>query len=201
MEKKIDRVVYFEEMRKKRVAAGPLHHFPDLLPSERLEYEKLSAENYLHLLPLFKEDESPFLDGRYKEETAAKENLDFVQDMVYDTKCGGCDFLIRLKGTQQYIGILHLFDYSLETFLDVPLRCTLGYAIAKPFRRHYFATEAIRHLIDYAHQNHGKRKFLVYTSIKNDPSNSLMQSLNFRLANDEYCYGEDGSDNFYVLEV
>jgi hypothetical protein len=61
-----------------RKAEGVLHHFIEMLPSERLEYEKLSAENYLALVPIFEKDDSPFLDDIYKNEKAAQENLEFM---------------------------------------------------------------------------------------------------------------------------
>jgi RimJ/RimL family protein N-acetyltransferase len=192
---------YLQEWKAKRRARGVLHTFPEMLPSERLEYEKLNAENYLALIPLFENDDSPFLDDRYKNEKAAQENLEFVQDMVFDPKCGGCDFLIKLKGTEQYIGVLHLFDYSLETYADVHLRCTLGYAIGSLFRQKQYAKEALKHLMKYANENHGKKLFLVYTSSKNIASNRLIQSLGFYNVNEEYRYDEDDEDNYYHCEM
>jgi RimJ/RimL family protein N-acetyltransferase len=92
-----------------------------------------------------------------------------------------------------------LFDYSLETFLDIPLRCTLGYAIGVSFRQKYYATEALKHLIAYAFEHHGKSYFWFTLPTENKASNQLMKSLGFRLANEDYHY--DGGYNYYIYEI
>jgi RimJ/RimL family protein N-acetyltransferase len=91
---------------------------------------------------------------------------------------------------------VHLFDFSLETHWAAC--CTLGFAIAAPFRRKRYATEAMQNLMCYAHTYHQKTSFLVYTAQENLPSNAFVQSLNMVLANEDYDYDE--TDNYYVLK-
>jgi RimJ/RimL family protein N-acetyltransferase len=88
----------------------------------------------------------------------------------------------------------------MEVFLDIPERCTIGFAIAAPFRRNYYATEALKNLFQYAHKNHGKKKFLAYTPLQNEPSNAFLRSLDMSLENEEYHYGGEKS-NYYVWRI
>lgn len=191
---------YREELRQLRRARGPLHHFPIMTNSERLSYEFLTMENCEILPTLFSEDTSVFVDKRFKNRETAKEYASEIMDSVYDAKHGGCDFLIKLKESNTYIGILHLFDYSLETFSDVPQRCTIGFMIASAFRRKYYATEAVSQLIAYAKANHQKEKVLAYTAIDNEPANAFLRSLGMILSNEDYYYGGQGT-NYYVLKL
>ena len=188
-----------QQIKQQRKARGPLHHFPEMQASERLMYEILTAENYPSLVEIFFDDDSEFTDQRFKNLTLAEQYAIEIGESIYQAKHGGCDFLIKLKITGEYIGILHLFDYSLETFSDVPKRCSIGFAIAKSHRRQYYATEAVRHLMEYAHATHQKTKFLAYTKIPNNPANALLASLGMTLKNEDYYYGGDDS-NYYVLE-
>ena len=97
---------FLKKQRERRIAAGPLHHFPAMLPSERLDYEALTLENCAEIVPLFRNEDSVFIDKRYRDEHEAAQNAAFMADLVYDAKHGGCDFLIKLKGTGQAIGVL-----------------------------------------------------------------------------------------------
>jgi predicted acetyltransferase len=108
----------------------------------------------------------------------------------------------EIHNPKSYIGVVHLFDFSLETYSAQS--CTLGFAIAAPFRRKRYATEAMQQLIYYAHTYHQKKYFLVYTDKENEPSNALVQSLNMVLANEDYYeddYENDETDNYYVLKI
>jgi RimJ/RimL family protein N-acetyltransferase len=188
----------FEKWRQNLRKKEQLHFFPPMSDSERLSFEIITDNNYSTLVSLFETDENPFIDERFKSFDQAKEYAEDLKDMLYDTKHGGCDFLIRLKNTPIYIGVLHLFDFSLETYRAQS--CTLGFAIAAPFRRNRYATEAMQQLINYAHTHHNKKSFLVYTDKENLPSNAFVQNLNMILANEDYEYG-DGTDNYYVLKA
>jgi RimJ/RimL family protein N-acetyltransferase len=187
----------FEKWRQNLRKKGPLHHFPPMPDSERLSYEIITNNNYSILVSLFEADENPFIDQRFKSLDQAKEYAEDLTDMLYDPKHGGCDFLIRLKNTPIYIGVVHLFDFSLETHWATC--CTLGFAIGAPFRRKRYATEAMQNLMRYAHTYHQKTFFLVYTAQENLPSNAFVQSLNMVLANEDYDYDE--TDNYYVLKL
>jgi RimJ/RimL family protein N-acetyltransferase len=129
-----------------------LHHFPNIDDSERLSYEKLDADNCEQLVTLFEaEGDNPYIDKRFQSIAAVKKYAQDLDDSRFEVKYGSCDFLIKLKNTNTYIGVLRLFDYNIEVFLDMPERCTIGFAIAAPFRRQYYATEALKNLFQYAH--------------------------------------------------
>lgn len=192
--------VYWEELNKKRKVQGTLHYFPPLQDSERLSYEILTLNNYLPIFNMFHSDTTPFVDERFKLVATAKKYAQFVVDSAFSAKNGGCDFLIKLKNTTTYIGILHLFDYSLETYYDIPQRCTFGFAIAKPYRQNGYATEAVRHLINYARIHHQKTKFLAYTNTQNVLANAFLCSLDMVLSNNDYYY-DSKENNYYVLSL
>jgi RimJ/RimL family protein N-acetyltransferase len=188
-----------EELRQERKARGPLHHFSYMTNSERLEYEMLTLDNYSSIVEMFQDDSSDFIDERFKELGLAQQYATQVIESVYEAKYGGCDFLIKLKNTDHYIGILHLFDFSLENFSDVSQRCSIGFSIAEVYRRKYYATEAVKHLIQYGYTQYKKTKFLAYTDIPNQPANAFLMSLGMNLKNEDYYYGGQTS-NYYVLE-
>jgi RimJ/RimL family protein N-acetyltransferase len=166
--------------------------------SERLSYEKLNADNCEQLVALFEaEGENPYIDKRFQSIDAVKKYTQDLDDSRFEAKYGSCDFLIKLQNTNTYIGVLHLFDYNIEVFLDMSERCTIGFAIAAPFRCQYYATEALKNLFQYAYANHGKKKFLAYTPLQNEPSNAFLRSLDMSLENEEYHYGGERS-NYYV---
>jgi RimJ/RimL family protein N-acetyltransferase len=192
--------VFLNQYYQQKSERVTLHVFPNLDDSERLCFEKLHDKNFSILVDLFSNDTSPFIDKRFKNLTEAKKYCTEILNSLYSGKYGGCDFLIKEKNTGLYLGVLHLFDYSLETYSDVPDRCTIGFAIAKEFRRKYYATEAVNHLIKYAQLNHKKSKFLAYTHIENIPANHFLVSLNMVLSNEDYYYGGRTS-NYYVLKM
>lgn len=192
---------YWEELNKKRTAQGQgtLHYFPPLQDSKRLSYEILTPNNYIPIFNMFYGDDTPFVDERFKLVATAKKYAQFVANSANSAKNGGCDFLIKLKGTDTYVGILHLFDYSLETFSDIPQRCTFGFAIAKPYRQNGYATEAVRHLINYAHIHHQKTKFIAYTNTQNVLANAFLCSLGMVLSNNDYYDSKE--NNCYKLSL
>jgi RimJ/RimL family protein N-acetyltransferase len=171
------------------------HYFPLLPPSERLAYEPLSEANAHVLVALFEQDKSHFIDKRFKNIATAKQYATESVSMLYMAKHGGCDFLIQQKSNGTYIGILHLFDLSLETFNDNHLRATIGFAIAASFRSQYFATEAVKHLIDYVQNTLQRPHILAYTHPKNEAANDFMLSLGMTLNTEDYIFGY----NYYEI--
>ncbi len=173
-----------------------IHHFPPLSNSERLEYKLLTEENSYYLVELFQQDNSKFVDKRFKNEEEARKYAQESEAAKYYVKHGGCDFLIRLKNTETYIGVLHLFDLSTETFADNHLRANIGFAIAAPFREQYYATEAVKNLINYIQNTLQKNNILAYTHPNNDAANYFLLSLGMSLNNDDYIFGY----NYYELQ-
>lgn len=190
---------FYKEYQAKKKEAGIRFHFSDIDDSERLSYEKLNNENYSILVDLFSGDKSEFVNKRFKNLVAAKSYASEILDSVYTAKYGGCDFFVKEKSSGNYIGVIHIFDFSLEIFSDVPYRCSFGFAIAEAFRRKYYATEAINAMIKYTQLNHKKSKFLAITSFENIPAINFLKSLGLENRNEDYIYG-GRSNNYFVLE-
>ncbi len=57
---------FLEQLRQKRIERGPVHHFENLKDSERLNYELLTPDNYQHIVELFSDDDSEFIDYGFK---------------------------------------------------------------------------------------------------------------------------------------
>jgi RimJ/RimL family protein N-acetyltransferase len=191
---------FTESVQFTRPTKGPYHFFPKMEDSERLTYEILSTDNFIKLFEMFHQDDSPFVDIRFKSVESTKQYAEESTQSRFFAKYGSCDFLIKLKENEICIGILHLYDYSLETYSDVPERCTIGFSIAAPYRKNYYATEAVQHLIAYANQHHNKTRFLSYTHVENKVANAFLVSLNMTLKNEDYIYG-GGKYNYYLLEI
>ncbi len=173
-----------------------LHHFPLLSSSERLEYELLTIQNSQTFVELFQQDPSLYVDERFKNKEEAEKYAQESETAKFSAKHGGCDFLIKLKSTETYIGVLHLFDLSTETFADNHLRANIGFAIAAPFRQQYYATEAVKHLIDYVQNTLQKSNILAYTHPENEAANDFLLSLDMTLNVENYIYGY----NYYELK-
>lgn len=172
------------------------YFFPFLTSSQHLEYKQLNEENYHCLFELFQADKSPYIDERFKDLKEAKQYAKNSVEATFSAKHGGCDFLIKLKDSETYIGVLHLFDLSLETFADKHLNASIGFAIAEPYRHQYYATEAVRQLIDYV-QNALKRPYiLAYTHPENEAANDFLLSLDMTLNKEDYIFGY----NYYELK-
>lgn len=171
------------------------HAFPPLAPSQRLAYVPLTVANSHHLVEIFQGDENVFIDKRFKNEAEARKYAQESEAAKYYAKYGGCDFLIKLKDSDTYIGVLHLFNLSLESFMDKHLNASIGFAIARPFRRHYYATEAVRHLIDYVKNTLQRPHILAYTHPENEAANDFLLSLDMTLNVDDYIFGY----NYYEL--
>ena len=125
----------------------PLAYYRNLPPSDRLTYELLHWYNYRVLLDLFGQDGSPFVMPSLK---LAKQLDEYTAIQLslgrYSGKRGMCDWLLRLAdGT--YIGVLHLYNISLEIDKGKRYPCICGYAIAEPYRRQGYAEESLRHLL------------------------------------------------------
>ncbi|AQG81150.1 GNAT family N-acetyltransferase [Spirosoma montaniterrae] len=125
----------------------PLAYYRDLPTSNRLCYETLSWSNYRILLNLFEQDTSQYVMPSLKR----PDELDIyvayqLSTGRYGAKRGSIDWLLRLHdGT--YVGVLHLYEISLEIWDGKRMPCMVGYAIAEPFRRQGYAEEALKHLL------------------------------------------------------
>lgn len=147
---------WFAEHHKK-----PHFTFPEIPPAGDIVFEKLTGKNAAHLLDLFKNDDSPFVDERFKDADEAADYARYLtQCGAYSAKYGSADWLFRFKDGK-YIGVLHLYDLSLETFAQNHKRAWIGFATGEEFRRQGITTKIVRHfvqavfdyypVIDYVH--------------------------------------------------
>ena len=138
---------FYEEF--KRLHPKPYFSFPDIPDYKGYSFEKLNIENFKQLYLLFEDDDSNFVDERFK---VYKEAKDYA---TYVTVCGahspkhGCqDWFFKLPG-EEYVGIIHLYDLSLETFAQNNRRAWIGFATKNKFRNNGITTEVIQYFISY----------------------------------------------------
>ncbi len=173
----------------RRPEAQPYFYFPELLPSERLLYCPLDYNNYLTLNELFLDDDSPHTNPEFKQleriEQYVVSLLEFAQ---YSPKRCGKDWIIHLADSNLPIGVIHLYDLTKETRLNNHLNCTIGFAIAAPYRRNGYAFEAVYHLLQYIFNNFDLTHILAYTTHDNVPSQQLLQKLRFKRNDQDYSH-------------
>jgi RimJ/RimL family protein N-acetyltransferase len=163
--------------------------YPPIQPSERLYYEFLTKGNVIHLYNMFRNDANQFVDERFKLKTKVDVYAGFVtNEMRYFAKNAGCDWLIFSKKDNPPVGVLHLFDLTTETFNDINKRCSIGFAIAEKYRRKYFATEAIIHLLNYIFANFEVEHVLAYTFKLNIAANLLLTGLKFENETEDFVF-------------
>lgn len=163
--------------------------FANLPPSRRLQYELTAWHNYTDYLVLFQNDGSLFVDKRFKNRDLLDEYaVGLLEIMYYNVKRAGCDWIIRLHDRTP-VGILHLYDLSNEQetltatdsdddFYDA---CSIGYAIAEPYRRQGYACEACTHLLQHIAATFGRYKVQATVEATNKASAERLQKLGFKL--------------------
>lgn len=172
--------------------------FPSIPPSVRLVFEPLSYQNGLKLLEIFKNDENPFVDERFK---SKPELVDYLASMLeyaaFSRKRAAFDWLVRCDTTGEYIGICHLHDLSNQVFGNENRKATIGYAIGEKHRGKGFASEMVAHFSNFIFQNSIIIKLLVYTHKDNTDSIRLMEKLNWLRCDEKYVY----SDTYAYFEL
>lgn len=179
-----DKIAFYRSMR--RPEATPFFDFPILPPSKRLTYVPLEYHNYEVIHTLFQEDDNPFVNKEFKDKNRIGIYVvDLKEFARYSPKKGAYDWLLYEQDTP--IGILHLYDFTQEKIDGKYKRCTIGFAIAKPFRRQGFAAEAIAQGVDYIFQHFKKiERVLAYTYPHNTASIKLLTKLGFRVNRVDY---------------
>ena len=105
----------------------PYFIFPDIPAYKELSFEKLTSENAAQLYMLFESDENPFTDAQFKHYDSAKEYTEHLEQYgAFSPKHGGQDWLFLWNN--EFAGIVHLYDLSLETFAENNRRCWVGFA-------------------------------------------------------------------------
>lgn len=121
--------------------------FPSIPPLGNIVFERLTQENATELYRLFQNDASHFVDDRFKDLTKATEYAKYLDRCgAYTPKHGSADWLFRFKDGE-YIGVLHLYDLSLETFAQNHKRAWVGFATKEEHRRTGITSKIVRHFI------------------------------------------------------
>lgn len=95
------------------------HLFDVVKPSVRLEYELVEESNVIKLLKIFKEDDNPYVTEDYKDLKKLKKYYKYMQQLrTSQSNLAGHDWLIKLKDTQTYIGVISIYELSRETIND-----------------------------------------------------------------------------------
>jgi RimJ/RimL family protein N-acetyltransferase len=176
------------------------HLFDVVIPSARLEYELVEESNVIKLLNIFKEDDNPYVTEDYKDLKKLNKHYKYMQQLrTSQSKLAGHDWLIKLKDSQTYIGVISICELSRETINDNDRKFTIGFAIGNAYHRNHYATEAIFHLFDFAKKVLGRSLALAYIQDGNQPSKQLFKKLGFEDVTDEYTGGPDV--RFYHLEI
>ncbi|HXL57313.1 MAG TPA: hypothetical protein VN958_13710, partial [Chitinophagaceae bacterium] len=90
-------------------------------------FEQLTVNNGRRLFELFQFDDNKFVDERFRNEALCDEYARTIEThSPYSPKHGGTDWFWKIKN--DYAGILHLYDLSLETFANNNERCWIGFA-------------------------------------------------------------------------
>lgn len=155
--------------------------YQDLPASARLSYELVDWDNFSVYLALFGSDPSPFVDARFKERTALESYaVDLLLELRHSWKRGAADWLVRRRPDNQPLGVLHLYDLSRESLGDgrVP-PCAVGYALAAPFRRQGYGTEALAQLLGQAAALFGRTEARALSAADNLASQALLRKVGF----------------------
>lgn len=165
-------------------ALPPNFPFQSLPPSPRLRFELVDWQNFALYLPLFADD-SPFVDAQFRSQAPLEAYaVTLLTDLRYSWKRAGCDWLLRRRTDDQPVGVLHLYDLSHEVIGPHVPHCSVGYAVAAPFRRQSLAREALTHLLYYAATLFGRTEARALTDAGNLASQRLLSSCGFEILED-----------------
>lgn len=136
------------------------------------------------------------MDERFKEAVKAADYTRYLDVCgAYTAKHGSADWLFRFK-RGEYVGVLHLYDLSLETFAQNHKRAWIGFATKEAYRRQGITAKVVRHFIkavfdyypeiDFIHamtnkKNNATAAFLYKCGFQSDPVERLSKEDDFFL--------------------
>ena len=186
-------------------AAGPLQPtFPyqDLPDSARLRYELVGWSARPAYLRLFAADASPFVEAMFKQPAALEEYfLYLLTDMRHSFKRGGCDWLLRRRPDNQPVGVLHLYDLSHERFGNWVPHCSVGYALAAPFRRQGYGYEALYHLLGQAARLFDQTEARALSATDNLASQALLRKVGFSVLEERAATKRQAAELLWTREL
>lgn len=175
----------------------PYFDFPALPPYEELSFEKFTVSNFEQLYKMFSADANPFTDERFKHFEKAKEYAQFRE--LYgpnSPKHGGQDWLFLCNN--EYSGILHLYDLSLETFAENNRRCWIGFATKPETRNKGVTKKVVLYFIQYIFDNYPLIKYIHSMTLKeNVASQALLKSVGFK---QDFTKRLSEEHAFYIME-
>jgi len=175
----------------------PYFDFPDIDNVGEISFEKLTIENFQQLYLLFESDDSTFTNERFKHYDTAKQYAhDLEKYGRFSPKHGSQDWLFKWK--EEYAGILHLYDLSLETFAENNKRCWIGFATKPSQRKKGITKNIISYFLHYIFKNYPEIIYIHAMSLKgNIMAELLLYSLGFKKDETERL---SKKHNFYLLE-
>ena len=185
---------FYAEFRKWH--PSPYFQFADVLPLGDIQFERLTARNFVPLFLMFGEDKNDFTEQYFKTyEGARKYAFELENISQFSPKHGGQDWYF--KTANQYMGILHLYDLSLEKFSMNNTRCWIGFHTAPPFRRKGITSKVIRHFIRHIFNHYTQINFIHAMTLKeNQASQSFLLKNGFHRDERERISKEH---SFFVL--
>jgi len=171
--------------------------FPAIETFGDFSFEKLGRINFQQLYLMFKADDSPFTDPRFKTYAGAEEYAGYLEDHgAYLPKHGSQDWLFLWK--KNYAGILHLYDRSLETFAQNNQRCWIGFATNPRFRNIGLTKEVLHYFIQYIFNHYSVINYIhAMTMPENLPSQKLLAAVGFK---QDFTERVSKEHKFYLIE-
>lgn len=172
-------------------------NFPGINSFENFSFEMLTKQNFQQLYLMFEADDSPFTDKRFKTYKSAEDYAGYLE--TYGAclpKYGSQDWLFLFENN--YAGILHLYDMSLETFAENNKRCWIGFATKPVYRNKGLTKKVVCYFIQYIFKNYRVIKYIhSMTGKENLPSQMLLSAVGFKEDLEERMSKEH---TFYLME-
>jgi RimJ/RimL family protein N-acetyltransferase len=163
----------------------PYFIFSEIPSTEIIKFEKLTEENFQNLYLLFEGDTSPFVDERFKTYQGAEEYTKHLCKYgAILPKHGNQDWLY--KWNDEYAGVLHLYDLSLEKFAQNDKRAWIGFATGEKFRNRRISYHVVNYFIEYIFDYYLMIDFVHSMTLKeNKRATSFLNKCGFVADNDE----------------
>jgi RimJ/RimL family protein N-acetyltransferase len=174
----------------------PYFDFPDIQSWNEFSFEKLNLNNFQQLYLLFEGDESAFTDERFKHYDSAEQYAnDLKKYGRVSPKHGSQDWFFSWK--EEYAGVLHLYDLSLETFAENNKRCWIGFAIKPSLRKKGITKKAVSYFLHYIFNNYPEIIYIHAMSMKgNIAAGALLHTVGFKKDKTERI---SNKHNFFLL--
>ena len=177
----------------KQLHPKPYFHFNEVQPFRNFTFEKLNSGNFEQLFNMFGNDDSPFIDKRFTSLKNARQYAEYLE--LYGTfspKHGCCDWYFKMN--EEYAGVLHLYDLSLETWNENDKRCWIGFATKPALRNQGITTGIVQYFVEQIFESYSKIKYIhSMTLLPNAAANAVLANAEFYLdkaekMNDGYVF-------------